>query len=78
MQDKKLWNLKLFPTEETCLGSEENSEEEAQPGEVYPCRDLGVGKTVLHGIAQGLGIEEPICSRHLPLYMKRADAVLSF
>ncbi len=42
---------------------------EAQPGEVYTLvGDLGVGKTVFtQGIAQGLGIEEPICSRHLPL-----------
>ena len=37
---------------------------EAQPGEVYTLvGDLGVGKTVFtQGIAQGLGIEEPICS----------------
>lgn len=36
----------------------------AQPGEVYTLvGDLGVGKTVLtQGIAQGLEIEEPICS----------------
>ena len=38
--------------------------EEARPGEVYTLiGDLGVGKTVLtQGIAEGLGIEEPICS----------------
>ena len=36
----------------------------AQPGEVYTrIGDLGVGKTVLtQGIAEGLGITEPICS----------------
>ena len=36
----------------------------AQPGDVYTLvGDLGVGKTVLtQGIAQGLSIEEPICS----------------
>lgn len=36
----------------------------AQPGDVYTLvGDLGVGKTVLtQGIAQGLEIEEPICS----------------
>ncbi|MDD6637693.1 MAG: tRNA (adenosine(37)-N6)-threonylcarbamoyltransferase complex ATPase subunit type 1 TsaE [Lachnospiraceae bacterium] len=38
--------------------------EEAQPGDVYTLiGDLGVGKTVLtQGIAEGLGITEPICS----------------
>lgn len=38
--------------------------EHAQPGEVYTLiGDLGVGKTVLtQGIAEGLGIKEPICS----------------
>ncbi len=36
----------------------------AQPGEVYAfIGDLGVGKTVLiQGIAQGLGLDEPVCS----------------
>lgn len=38
--------------------------EKAEGGQVYTLiGDLGVGKTVLtQGIAQGLGIEEPICS----------------
>ena len=38
--------------------------QEAMPGEVYTLvGDLGVGKTVLtQGIAQGLLIDEPICS----------------
>lgn len=38
--------------------------ERAQPGEVYTLTgDLGVGKTVLtQGIAEGLGITEPVCS----------------
>lgn len=37
---------------------------EAKPGEVYTLvGDLGVGKTVLtQGIAEGLGIEEAVCS----------------
>lgn len=37
---------------------------EAKPGEVYTLvGDLGVGKTVLtQGIAEGLGIEESVCS----------------
>lgn len=38
--------------------------EQAKPGEVYTLiGDLGVGKTVLtQGIAEGLGITEPVCS----------------
>lgn len=38
--------------------------ENAKPGDVYTLiGDLGVGKTVLtQGIAEGLGIDEPICS----------------
>ena len=58
--------LKIFETnswEEThWLGKELG--EKALPGEVYTLvGDLGVGKTVLtQGIADGLGIQEPICS----------------
>lgn len=38
--------------------------QQAEAGEVYTLiGDLGVGKTVLtQGVAEGLGIEEPICS----------------
>lgn len=38
--------------------------EQAQPGHVYTLvGDLGVGKTVFtQGVAEGLGIDEPICS----------------
>lgn len=38
--------------------------QQAMPGDVYTLiGDLGVGKTVLtQGIAEGLGIDEPICS----------------
>lgn len=38
--------------------------EHAQPGHVYTLvGDLGVGKTVFtQGVAEGLGIDEPICS----------------
>ncbi|MCC8168442.1 MAG: tRNA (adenosine(37)-N6)-threonylcarbamoyltransferase complex ATPase subunit type 1 TsaE [Clostridiales bacterium] len=38
--------------------------EDAGPGDVYAfVGDLGVGKTVLaQGIAEGLGIKEPVCS----------------
>lgn len=41
---------------------------EAMPGELYTLMgDLGVGKTVFtQGIAEGLGITEPVCSRRLP------------
>lgn len=38
--------------------------QQAEAGEVYTLiGDLGVGKTILtQGVAEGLGIEEPICS----------------
>ena len=63
MQDKKVMEFETFSPEETLeLGRKFGRE--AQPGEVYTLvGDLGVGKTVFtQGIAQGLGIEEPICS----------------
>lgn len=52
-----------FSPEETLAFGEELGKK-AKPGQVYTLiGDLGVGKTVLtQGIAQGLGIEEPICS----------------
>ena len=55
--------VETFSPEEThALGVELGHA--AKPGEVYTLvGDLGVGKTVLtQGIAEGLGIEEPICS----------------
>jgi tRNA threonylcarbamoyladenosine biosynthesis protein TsaE len=55
--------IETFSPEETAkLGQKLGSE--AVPGEVYTLiGDLGTGKTVLtQGIAQGLGITEPICS----------------
>ena len=50
------------PEETSALGREIGAN--AKPGEVYTLiGDLGVGKTVLtQGIADGLGITEPICS----------------
>ena len=50
------------PEETSALGRELGAM--AKPGEVYTLiGDLGVGKTVLtQGIADGLGITEPICS----------------
>ena len=63
MQDKKVMEFETFSPEETLeLGRKFGRE--AQPGEVYTLvGDLGVGKTVFtQGIAQELGIEEPICS----------------
>ena len=50
------------PEETSALGRELGTK--AKPGEVYTLiGDLGVGKTVLtQGIADGLGITEPICS----------------
>ena len=63
MQEQKVVTLETFSPEET-LALGEKLGREAKPGEVYTLvGDLGVGKTVLtEGIAQGLGIEEPICS----------------
>lgn len=55
--------VETFSPEETfALG--ETLGRAARPGEVYTLvGDLGVGKTVFtQGIAQGLSIEEPICS----------------
>ena len=50
------------PEETSALGRELGAN--AKPGEVYTLiGDLGVGKTALtQGIADGLGITEPICS----------------
>ena len=51
--------IETFSPEEThALG------QQAKPGDVYTLiGDLGVGKTVFtQGIAEGLGIREPICS----------------
>lgn len=55
--------IESFSTEEThALGVKMG--QQAQPGDVYTLvGDLGVGKTVLtQGIAEGLGIDEAICS----------------
>ena len=63
MQDKKVMEFETFSPEET-LELGRKLAREARPGDVYTLvGDLGVGKTVFtQGIAQGLGIEEPICS----------------
>ena len=63
MQDKKVIEFETFSPEET-LELGRKLAREARPGDVYTLvGDLGVGKTVFtQGIAQGLGIEEPICS----------------
>lgn len=55
--------IESFSAEEThALGVKMG--QQAQPGDVYTLvGDLGVGKTVLtQGIAEGLGIDEAICS----------------
>ena len=63
MQDKKVMEFETFSPEET-LELGRKLAREARPGDVYTLvGDLGVGKTVFtQGIAQGLGIEEPISS----------------
>lgn len=61
--EKNTTVIESFSAEEThALGMKMG--QEAQPGDVYTLvGDLGVGKTVLtQGIAEGLGIEEAICS----------------
>ena len=52
-----------YSAEETAALGEKIGKE-AQAGEVYTLiGDLGVGKTVFtQGMAEGLGIQEPICS----------------
>ena len=55
--------IETFSPEEThALGKKIG--QQAKPGDVYTLiGDLGVGKTVFtQGIAEGLGIREPICS----------------
>ncbi len=61
MSEKQI--IESFSPEET-LALGERLGKEAKPGEVYTLvGDLGVGKTVLtQGIANGLGIMEPISS----------------
>ena len=61
--DNNITVIESFSAEEThALGMKMG--QEAQPGDVYTLvGDLGVGKTVLtQGIAEGLGIDEAICS----------------
>ena len=55
--------IESFSADET-LKLGQSLGEQAKTGEVYTLiGDLGVGKTVLtQGIAEGLGIDEPICS----------------
>ena len=63
MQDKKVMEFETFSPEET-LELGRKLAREARPGEVYTLvGDLGVGKTVFtQGIADGLGITEPVSS----------------
>ena len=61
--EKRELVVETFSPEET-LELGRRLGQQAKPGEVYTLiGDLGVGKTVLtQGIAEGLEIEEPICS----------------
>ena len=54
--------------------------EQAKPGEVYTLiGDLGVGKTVLtQGIAEGLGIDEPICSPTFTIVQVYEEGTMPF
>ena len=63
LEEKRELVVENFSPEET-LELGRRLGQQAKPGEVYTLiGDLGVGKTVLtQGIAEGLEIEEPICS----------------
>ena len=63
LEEKRELVVETFAPEET-LELGRRLGQQAKPGEVYTLiGDLGVGKTVLtQGIAEGLEIEEPICS----------------
>ena len=63
MQDKKVIEFETLSPEET-LELGRKLAREARPGDVYTLvGDLGVGKTVFtQGIADGLGITEPVSS----------------
>ena len=63
LNEKRELVVETFSPEET-LELGRRFGQQAKPGEVYTLiGDLGVGKTVLtQGIAEGLEIEEPICS----------------
>ena len=79
MQDKHRMEFETFSPEETLeLGIKFGRE--AQPGDVYTLvGDLGVGKTVFtQGIAQGLGIEEPICSPTFTIVQVYDDGRMPF
>ena len=68
-----------FSAEEThALGKKIGAE--AQPGAVYTLvGDLGVGKTVFtQGIADGLAIDEPICSPTFTIVQVYEDGRLPF
>ena len=68
-----------FSSEETReLGRKIGSE--AMPGSVYTVvGDLGVGKTVFtQGIAEGLGIDEPICSPTFTIVQVYEDGRMPF
>ncbi len=61
--DNNITVIESFSAEETHAHGMKMGQE-AKPGDVYTLvGDLGVGKTVLtQGIAEGLGIDEAICS----------------
>lgn len=82
IEEMKETVIETFSPEEThALGKKIG--QQAKPGDVYTLiGDLGVGKTVFtQGIAEGLGITEPICSPTFTIvqvYEGRAHAVLPF
>ena len=71
--------IESFSADET-LKLGQSLGEQAKPGEVYTLiGDLGVGKTVLtQGIAEGLGIDEPICSPTFTIVQVYAEGRMPF
>ena len=79
MSDEKKKIIESFSAEDTLeLGRQLGRA--AMPGEVYTLiGDLGVGKTVLtQGIAEGLGIEEAICSPTFTIVQVYEDGRIPF
>ena len=79
MSDEKKRVIESFSAEDTLeLGRQLGKS--AMPGEVYTLiGDLGVGKTVLtQGIAEGLGIEEAICSPTFTIVQVYEDGRIPF
>ena len=79
LEEKRELVVETFSPEET-LELGRRLGQQAKPGEVYTLiGDLGVGKTVLtQGIAEGLEIEEPLCSPTFPIVQVYEEGRMPF